>query len=193
MKVTLTSHPHKNADGFSVIELLIVVAMISVITGFALIQIVQARQDMTRANAAQQLAMYLEKARIDSLRRHATTSTQMAQVTIVNAGFYTVALDADGNGTLDAPLVVSLPSDSGLQFNGSFPRTIYFNWRGNSVDEAGVSATPPFISISNTYGETRIHLSSAGQPAFEATPPVSPVTNSAAPAPNYRRNTQQLQ
>jgi type II secretory pathway pseudopilin PulG len=191
MKVPLTSH--KNTGGFSVIELLIVVAMISVITGFALIQIVQARQDMTRANAAQQLATYLEKARIDSLRRHPDTSAQMAQVTIVNDSFYTVALDADGNGALDTPLVVSLPANSGLQFNGSFPRTIYFNWRGRSVDAAGNSATPPYVSISNTYGESRILLTAAGQPSFEATPPVSPVTNSAAPAPTYRRNTQQLQ
>lgn len=188
MKVPLTSHT--NNDGFTVIELLIVVAMISVISGFALIQIVQARQDMTRANAAQQLATYLEKARVDSLRRHATTSTQMAQVTIVNANFYTVALDADGSGTLDAPLVVSLPPNSGLQFNGTFPRTIYFNWRGNSVNAAGVSATPPYVNISNSYGESRIYLTASGQPSFEEAPPSSPVTNSVAPAPTYRRNTQ---
>jgi prepilin-type N-terminal cleavage/methylation domain-containing protein len=193
MKVTLTSHPHGNTSGFSVIELLIVVAMISVISGFALIQIVQARQDMTRANAAQQLATYLEKARVDSLRRHATDSTQMAQVTIVNASFYTVAIDADGSGALDAPLVVSLPANSGLQFTGLFPRTIYFNWRGNSVTAAGVSATPSYIDISNGYGASRIHLTAAGQPSFQEAPPVSPVTNSAAPAPTYRRNTQQLQ
>lgn len=190
MKPSLTLDKNADARGFSVLELLIVVVMISVISGFALIKIVQARQDMTRANAAQQLATYLEKARLDSLRRHATTSAQMAQVTIVNASFYTVALDADGSGALDAPLVVSLPVNSGLQFSGLFPRTIYFNWRGRSVDAAGNSATPPQVTIFNSYGSSSIDLTAGGQPSFEGPPPSSPVTNSAAPAPTYRNNTQ---
>src|SRR5712691_6055039 len=109
MNALLTRKRFNDAAGFSVLELLIVVAMVSVISGFALMQIVRARQNMARANAAQQLAAYLEKARLDSVRRHATTSANMAQVSIVNAAFYTVTVDSDGNGTLDAPRVVSLP------------------------------------------------------------------------------------
>lgn len=45
----------------------------------------------------------LEKARVDSLRRHPTASGQMAQVTLINATFYSVTMDADGNGTLAHP------------------------------------------------------------------------------------------
>lgn len=190
MKPFLTHNKSSNARGFSVLELLIVIAMGSVIVGFALMQIFRARQNMTRANAAQLFTSHLEKARLDSLRRHPATAAQMAQIQIVNASFYTLAIDADGNSTLDAPVVVSLPAGSGLTFNGSFPRTIYFNWRGRSVDAAGNPINPPSITISNSYGSTQIDLSSGGQPSIDGPPVVSPVVNSATPVPLYRKNTQ---
>ena len=98
MKVILTSHPSENARGFSVIELLIVVSIISVVSGFAVMQITRARQVMIRENAALQFAGYLEKARVDSLRRHPMAAAQMAQVTIGDATSYSVTIDADGSG-----------------------------------------------------------------------------------------------
>jgi prepilin-type N-terminal cleavage/methylation domain-containing protein len=187
MKVTLTS-PNNNTRGFTIIELLIVVSIISVVCGFALMQITRARQVMVRDNAARQFDSYLEKARVDSLRRHATASAQMAQVTLINATFYSVTIDADGNGTLDAPKVISLPAN--LQFNTPYPRTIYFNWRGRTVDATGNVASPPFVTLSNTYGSSRIDLTTEGQPTLEGPPASSPVTSSAAPSPVFRSKTQ---
>jgi hypothetical protein len=145
---------------------------------------------MIRENAARQLNSYLEKARVDSLRRRAVASAQMAQVTVINATFYSVAMDADGDGALDAPKVISLPADTALQFNTPYPRTIYFNWRGRTVDAAGNVASPPFITISNSYGSTRIDLTTAGQPTLQGPPTSNPVTNSAAPTPVFRSKTQ---
>jgi Tfp pilus assembly protein FimT len=192
MKAPLTQKGPRQAAGFSVLELLIVVAMVFVISGFAFMQIVRARQQMTKANAAQQFSAYLEKARVDSVRRHPITAAEMAQVSIVNSTFYTVTLDSDGNGTLDAPRVVSLPAGSNLQFNGPFPRTIYFNWRGRTVDSTTAIVTPGAITISNADGTspTSITMTSAGQPAIDSTITSSPVTNSPSPAPNFRSNTQ---
>jgi prepilin-type N-terminal cleavage/methylation domain-containing protein len=176
-------------NGFTVLELLIVLAIISVLSGFALMQITRARQAMIRENAARQFAGYLEKARVDSLRRHPMTSAQMAQVSIINATFYTVTIDANGDGALDTPQVVSLAAD-GLQLNGPFPRTIYFNWRGRTVDAAGNVALPAFVTISNTL-TSRIDLTTEGQPSLAGAPPSSSaVNNSNAPAPAYRPNTQ---
>ena len=183
-----------DARGFSVVELLIVVAMIAVISGFALLQITRSHQHMKRANAAQQFAAHLEKARLDSLRRRPTTSAQMAQVSIINARFYSVAIDSSGDGSLEAPQVISLPTDTDFQFNGSFPRTIYFNWRGRAVDAAGAVTNPSVVTISSpsspSYGSSRIDLTAGGQPSLEGPPVSSPVINSDAPAPNYRANTQ---
>ena len=189
MKVSLTSS-NNNSRGFTVIELLIVITILAVVSGFALMQITRAREVMVRENAARQLGSYLEKARVDSLRRHPTASAQMAQITLINATFYSVTLDADGNGTLDAPKVFSLPANSGLQFNTPFPRTIYFNWRGRTVDSAGNIASPPFITISNSSGTSRIDLTTAGQPSLQGAPASTAVTNSTAPAPSFRSQTQ---
>jgi prepilin-type N-terminal cleavage/methylation domain-containing protein len=175
-------------NGFTVIELLIVLTIISVLSGFALMQITRARQAMIRENAARQFAGYLEKARLDSLRRHPTTSGQMAQVSIINATFYTVTIDANGDAALDAPTVVSLVPE-GLQLNGPFPRTIYFNWRGRTVDAGGNVASPSFVTISNTL-TSRIDLTTEGQPSLAGAPVGSAVNNSAAPTPNFRPVTQ---
>ncbi len=192
MKAPLTRKGSRNAAGFSVFELLIVVAMISVLTGFALIQITRARQVMTRANAARQLSAFLEKARVDSVRRRPTTNTQMAQVSLLDATSYSVRIDLNGDGTLDAAQVIRLPADANLQFDLPYPRTIYFNWRGRTVDAAGNIANPSYIDIlsSPNYGSTRIDLTSAGQPTFDGPPPSSAVINSAAPTPSFRNNTQ---
>ena len=190
MTAPLTKNSLTNAHGFSVLELLIVIAMISVVTGFALIQVAQARQDMTRTNATQLLAAHLEKGRLDSVRRRPADPTAMAQVSIINAGFYSFTIDADGDGALDAPQVVSLPADSDLEFNTPYPRTIYFNWRGRTVDEDGNTADPAFITISNDYGSSQIDLSPSGQASLDGPPPSTAVTNHTAPAPVYRNDTQ---
>jgi Tfp pilus assembly protein FimT len=177
--------------GFSVLELLIVAAMIGVVTGFAFMQIAQARQQMTRANAANQMTAYLEKARVDSVRRRPMTTSQMAQVSILNATFYSVTIDANGDGTIDAPQVIMLPADASLEFALPYPRTIYFNWRGRTVDSAGNVATPDFVNITSAgYGSTRIDLTSAGQPTLDGPPPSSAVLNSTAPSANFRDDTQ---
>lgn len=185
-----TYDSNRAVRGFSVIEVLIVVTMLSTLTGFALIQIARARQNLTRSNTAREFGMYLEKARLDSVRRHPLTTAQMAQVSIINASFYSVTLDSDGDATLDAPRVINLPAGSNLAFNGPFPRTIYFNWRGRTVDAANSIVTPAAITISNGYGSTAVSVTNAGQSALDDPVSSSPVTNSAAPAPSFRTQTQ---
>lgn len=177
--------------GFSVIELLIVSTMISVIVGFAFIQIVRARQEMTRVNATQQLAANLEKARLDSVRRR-PNAVQMARVSIADANSYSLTIDSDGDGVLNDPKLINLPAGFNFQFNGPFPRTIYFNWRGRTADSAGVivTPTPAFVTISNGYGSSQIDLTEAGQPSLVGAPPSSTVVNSDPPTPSFRNNTQ---
>ena len=116
----------------------------------------------------------------------------MAQVTIVNATYYSVTIDADGNGALDAPKVIGLPVNTDLQFNGSFPRTIYFDWRGRTVNSTGTISPVSTITISSSaYGSTSINVSDAGQAVIDAAINSNAVTNTnPAPAPTFRNNTQ---
>lgn len=184
------SYGDQGMRGISIIELLIVVSMIFVISGFALMNISRARQVSVRSNVAREMTSYIEKARLDSIRRHSTTAAQMAQVTIVNSSRYSVTLDSDGDGTIDAARVINLPANSNLIFNGPFPRSIIFNWRGRTVDNAGVLTTPSAISITNSYGASSINLSTAGQSALDTTLQTDPITNTTAPAVTFRSQTQ---
>ena len=190
MKPPLITKNSANESGFSVLEVLIVAVMLSVLVGFAITQIAQAKQNMTRANAIRELTTYIEKARLDSVRRHATTSAQMAQVSIINANFYSVTLDANGDGTMEAPRVIGMPADSDLTIqNGSFPRTVMFNWRGRTVDDAGNTTNPDSVTIGNSYGSTTVRITNGGQTAIDATPTASPVSNQDNSIPGFRETT----
>ena len=190
MKAPLINKQSSSDAGFSVLELLIVGVMISVLIGFAITQIAKAKQHMTRANAVRELTTYIEKARLDSVRRHATSSAQMAQVAIINANFYSVTLDVNGDGTLDAPRVIGMPANSNLTIqNGAFPRTMMFNWRGRNVDTSGNSTNPESVRIGNSYGSTTVSITNAGQTAIDLAPVATPVSNQDTSVPALRETT----
>lgn len=191
MKPPLMTKSSTDASGFSVLELLIVAVMLSVLVGFAITQIAQAKQNMTRANAVRELTTNIEKARLDSIRRHATASAQMAQVAIINANFYSVTLDVNGDGAVDAPRVIGMPADSELTIqNGTFPRTIMFNWRGRTVDNSGNTINPENVRIGNSYGSTTVRITNAGQTAIDLSPVATPVSNLDNSVPAFRETTQ---
>src|SRR6185436_152129 len=96
------------ADGFATVDFLIVAVIILIIVTYAWTAVMQAQRWQAREGAAQQFASFIERARSDSMRRRATDTKQMAQVTVLNEGFYSMTIDQDGDGTLDAPHVVSL-------------------------------------------------------------------------------------
>jgi hypothetical protein len=58
----------------------IVASMISVLAGFAHMQVAKARQDITRENAAVQLAAISRRAPLDSVRPYLSTAAEMAGV-----------------------------------------------------------------------------------------------------------------
>ena len=176
--------------GISVVELLIVTGMVFVLSGFALTQITRASKSVTRTNVARQMSIYIEKARLDSIRRHATSVSQMARVTLTSSTVYSVTWDANGDGVLDSARVVTMPAGSNLAFAGTFPQTIRFNWRGNTVDSSGAATTPSAITMSNSYGSTTINITRAGQSAFDVTPQSDPIVNSTAPVAKFRDQTQ---
>src|SRR5205814_2905411 len=60
-----------NARGFSILQVLITLAVASIISTFAVINIYNSRHSLRLQNSVRQLAGYLEKARLDSIRRHA--------------------------------------------------------------------------------------------------------------------------
>ena len=153
-----------NERGISIVELLIVVAMIGVVTAFAVMQIGAAQRAMRVTNSARELAGWLEKTRIDSVRRHAMTSGEMANVKIATSSSYIVTIDQNGDGILDPPRTITIPAVNNASFAGiTIPTTIYYNWRGRTVDSSGNLIKLSFKLQDATGGNINpINLTSTG-------------------------------
>ena len=94
--------------GFSVLDMLIVVVIVAIIVTYVLGQISTIQKPLARKNAAQRLTAYVQNARSDSIRRHASELDRMAQITVLDAQGYNVSLDANGDGALDPPVFVAV-------------------------------------------------------------------------------------
>lgn len=150
--------------GVTLLEALVVLAMMMVVMVFAMLRIVEAQQTLRLDNEIRQFKAYLEKARLDSIRRRAQTDAQMAKVTVNSLTSYTVQIDSDGNGVLDPPRQINLKPQGGLTFAGiTPPAVIRYNWRGRTVDAAGqpVSISAFTLKDSSHAGST-ISLSGSG-------------------------------
>ncbi|HWT00447.1 MAG TPA: hypothetical protein VN256_09380 [Pyrinomonadaceae bacterium] len=151
--------------GISVVEMLIVVAMIGVVTAFAVMQIAGAQRAMRLTNSAREFMAWLEKARLDSLRRNPMLPGEMARVEITSANSYTVYIDQNGDGALDQGRTITIPAAQGASFAGiNVPQVIRFNWRGRPEDGAGNRLNLSFSLQSTTSGvePVPINLTSAG-------------------------------
>ena len=115
--------------GFTLLQLMIVVLVIAVIGGMAAIGIVQARGRIRLTNSARMLASYLEKARVDSVRRHAVNFDDMAGLTVTSATSYQIRMDFDGNGTVETR---DINFEDGIEFANN-PAPTRFDWRGRFV------------------------------------------------------------
>lgn len=157
-------HTLNAESGASVLEIIIVLVIIGIASAWAFLRIVEAQQSARLASATQELTAYLDKARLDSIRRHATTVNQMAQVTITSPTSYNVRLDYNGDGQLDAPRFFNL-QPGGITFNVAlFPTTVRFNWRGRIVDDAGNQTNDSVaINLQDSHGAgPSINLSAVG-------------------------------
>lgn len=133
----------RSQGGFTLIQLMIVVGVVAIVGAMAVFGIVSARQRVRLNNSARLLASYLEKARVDSIRRHAMAADQMAGVVIgEDSHSYTVRLDLDGNGTIDSQKITL---EDGIVFVGDMASTS-FDWRGRFV------GTDTKISYTLEYG-----------------------------------------
>src|SRR6266850_5275275 len=109
-----------SCKGFSVLELLIAAVLVLIVISYAVTTVVRGQKPALRTNAARQVVNYLQQARNDSMRRRATVTSEMAQVTILNDRYYSVTMDANGDGVLDTPLLVRLVEQH-VNLGGPFP------------------------------------------------------------------------
>ncbi len=136
----------KAQSGFSMMQLLITVAVVGIVSGLAVFGIASARQRIRLTNSSRLLASHVEKARVDSVRRHPTDANQMAGVEVLNATSYRVKMDFDGNGSVETK---DFNLDEGVVF-ATDPIALVFDWRGRLVD---LPLTEIKVSIAMQWGD----------------------------------------
>lgn len=178
------SPPAKNLSlsgrqhGFSIIEIMIVVLIMTVIVTFAIISFGTSKPKFNRQNLARQLKIALEHARFNSVKRRASDPAKQASV-VINSNSFSLTADDDGNNTFSAgeTTTTSLTNQdlSILADNMTFPVTIKFNYRGEitATWAGGTSSNPQFLvcngvcdtgvfSTANTSKANRVLVSPAG-------------------------------
>ncbi len=170
----------RNECGFTVMQLIVVVTIVSIVSAFTLITIRKSRDSLAVQNSVRQLAGYIEKARLDAVRRHSTSTVSFTSNTT-----YTVNMDFDGTGWAYTRTVSLQP---GVQIPAGSPLpSIEFNWRGRTqactntfaFQEPGGSV-PSWVSVSDA-GDVTVNsdvdvLPSVSYATVSTTAGIAPVT-----------------
>jgi prepilin-type N-terminal cleavage/methylation domain-containing protein len=147
--------------GFSLVEMLITAAVLTVVTGVGVMGITRARANVRLTGAAREYATYIEKARVYSIRSHADNADERARVTISDdKKSYTVTMDLDGDGDLDTRTIL-LPD--GVKFTTI--ETIAFDWRGRTWNTVGGSTeanAQVSIVLEDKYETVSIDVTGSG-------------------------------
>jgi len=125
--------------GASVIEMVIVLAVVAILVTFAVAQFGSANESIERQNFAKEFKIHLERARFDSVKRRASSLADMAMVNVLNSTSYNAATDLNQNGTIDTSDIrnidfsgrsdVKIYLASGL----NFPVLIRFDRQGHAL------------------------------------------------------------
>jgi len=173
---SLEKYPQK---GFSVVELLIVLAILTVLTTLAIANFRSSKVDLERQAITREFKVYLERARFDSVKRRAVNVADQANLILTGPSSFTAQIDFDNDRVLRAneTRVVDftqrsqtqiLVSDVGL----SYPITIRFDRRGHvtATNSLGAVVDPVMFTIcssstnctATSTDRTVISLSSSG-------------------------------
>ena len=119
--------------GFTTMQMVVTVAIISVISVFGVLGITNARAEFRMQSSARLFASYVEKARVDSIRRHAPEGEESSIETFgQGTDRYEVTMDF-GTGALETR---TFYLESGLTFETT-AKKVTFDWRGR-ISEAWV-------------------------------------------------------
>jgi prepilin-type N-terminal cleavage/methylation domain-containing protein len=157
----------RKQKGFSLIESLIVIAIIGLLATMGVLGITRARASMRLSGAAREYAAYIEKVRIFSIRHHADTLAEAASVSINDdRTSYSVTFDFDGDGTMETR-TIRLPD--GVLFGTV--EAIAFDWRGrtwNTVGGLTREDAQVSITLSNEVDSTSVDVTGSGDVTIDS-------------------------
>lgn len=155
----------KRDRGVGMLEIVIVLAIVGIVSTFALLQIRSSRSALRVQNSVRQLGSYMEKARVDAVRRHGNST-----VTFTDARTYSVTMDFNNSGS---PSTRTFTFKDGVQLASSDLPNVTFNWRGRTLT-AGSSCVTTF-AVSDTMGHgLSVDVSGSGDVTVESQQPTLP-------------------
>src|SRR5215203_3365922 len=127
------TRPSTPQSGFTMIQMIITIMIIAVVSSFGVLGIKSARAEFRLQNSARLFASYVEKARVDAIRRHAADGEESSIETFgPGTTNYEVTMDF-GDGVVETR---RFDLDSGLSFSTA-SKKVTFDWRGR-ITEAWV-------------------------------------------------------
>lgn len=164
---------HGRIRGFTMVELVVVLAVIMVITGVALPSFMRAYQYYQLSDGATRMANVIKFTRYEAIRRNTPVNYVIGQPGAITTAW----TDSNGNGAVD-------PGERQVVFSTN----VTLAGAGTVPNQAGLTAAAgvgPLIPLSNTNAAVQFDQRGAVNP-----PPagalVSYVSNTVAPAAGYR-------
>jgi len=147
--------------GFTLLQLIITVAIIAIFSTFAILSFSSTRSTLRLQNSVRQLSSYLEKARLDAVKRHSNST-----VVFTSASTYDVTMDFSGQGTVTTR---TFPFEDGVTVFSTPLPSVSFNWRGR------ISRCTLTFAVRNSSGlQSNVDVSDAGDVTINSNVDVLP-------------------
>ena len=152
-------------SGVGIVELVVVLAIVGIVSTVAFLQIRSTRSAMRVQNSVRQLASYMEKARVDAVRRHGTST-----VSFSNIRTYSVTMDFNNSGSTSTR---TFTFQDDVRLASSDLPNVTFNWRGRTLT-AGSSCVTTFAVSDNMDHGVSVDVSGSGDVTVENQQPTLP-------------------
>jgi Tfp pilus assembly protein FimT len=164
-----------DARGFSLMQMVVTIAIASTIMLIAVMGLRSARAAMRLHNSARQFAANIEKARLDAIRRHDSTNVEFTSATT-----YEITMDFAGNGTKQTRAFtleggISLVDSNGnVMSEGPYPYAD-FDWRGRTSECSmpfqmqGLNSSGITVQVAGS-GDISVNNTSTTVPTVSFTP-----------------------
>jgi len=146
------------------LQLLITFAVVAILSTAAVLGIKSSRSSLSLQNSVRLLANNMEKARLDAVRRHSSTT-----VTFTSTSSYNVTMDFGGSGE---PYTRTFNLENGVSIISTPLPTASFNWRGRTL-----ACTLTFALQNQNGDQSWVDVSDAGDVTVNSDVDVLPTAN----------------